>query len=67
MTRDAPFSARLRQIAAPIPEASGQNLFNKLKALSDNMPREPPVISASFPCKGLPFGAAFRFVDAVRR
>ena len=67
MTREAPFSARLRQIAAPIPEASSQILFIRIKALSDNIPREPPVTTASFPCKGLPFGAAFRFVDAVRR
>ena len=67
MTREAPFSARLRQIAAPIPKASSQILFNRLKALSNNIPREPPVTTASFPCKGLPLGAAFKFVDAVRR
>ena len=67
MTREAPFSARLRQIAAPIPKVSSQMILNRLKPLSDNMPREPPVTIASFPCKGLPFGAAFKFVDAVRR
>ena len=67
MTREAPFSARLRQIAAPIPEASRQILFNRLKALTRNIPREPPVTIASFPCKGLPLVAAFKFVEAVRR
>ena len=67
MTREAPFSARLRQTAAPIPEASSQILFNRLKAPSGNIPREPPVTIPSFPCKGLPLVAAFRFVDAVRR
>ena len=68
MTREAPFSARLRQIAAPIPEGSSQvSLFNRLKASRSDIPREPPVTIANFPCKGLPLVAAFKFVDAVRR
>ena len=67
MTSEAPFSARLRQIAAPIPKASSQTLFNRLKAPGCHIPREPPVTIASFPCKGLPLVAAFKFVEAVRR
>ena len=67
MMREAPFSARLRQIAVPIPEASSQILFSRLEALGSDIPREPPVTIANFPCKGLPLVAAFKFVDAVRR